>query len=814
MASFKCKMCGGDLHPIEAESLCECEFCGSTQTVPAMDDEKKTTLFNRANRLRMNAEFDKAAAVYSAIAAEFPEEAEAYWGLCLCKYGIEYVDDPATGKKIPTCHRTLTQSIMDDPDFDQACENADSIARRVYREEAKCIDQLQQDILRIVSSEESYDAFICYKENDENGDRTEDSALAEEIYEALTDKGLKVFFARITLEDKLGQQYEPYIYAALHSSKVMLVIGTQYDYFDAVWVKNEWARFLDMMGTDRKKKLIPCYKGIDAYDMPREFKNLQAQDMGKIGWLQDLVRGVMKLIGPEESKLNSQPIAQETTDPAIGNYLTRAHLFLEQKEQEQAQEYYNKALDKDPHNVNAYIGLLLSEYYFTREEQITAIPFGFPDNKNYKTALRFADEDTKDKLNRYVSIREQNMKAFGPFFWYYDCAKMCSFLKQFGEDKWEDLVKEYVELIAAMFLAFVENDNKPTKTEKIYQKMHYINPDKYVWDEGSDYNVELKDQNVTAAVHFIGILMGYCAETRHEIHIDLGITEPILTGDYDLHPKLEILGQVIDVPYPVFKTLCFSRYTDAYKGMSPEDVIVWGEYLERIAETAGVHELFCLLGTIYYVYGVCAGEDSYKEKAYTFAKKTMDSATSPENLAKCERIFMGISDYKDSQELAQDCHSRQDQMEKARFLNDVDIKIDAARTEKELDEIKKQMDSLFSGTDIDVSNYYERIEQMRLTIREEIRKAEDKRRQEEIRKAEEERERERKAKAEEERKIRELSELKATLPGLEQQLAAKKNEINNLTGFFSKNKRAQAEQDARNLVIRIQEVKDKIKKLT
>ena len=248
MASFKCKMCGGDLHPIEEESLCECEFCGSVQTVPTMDDEKKTNLFNRANRLRMNAEFDKAATVYSSIAAEFPEEAEAYWGLCLCKYGIEYVDDPVTSKKIPTCHRTLTQSIMDDPDFDQACENADAIARRAYREEAKSIDQLQQDILKIVSSEEPYDAFICYKENDENGNRTEDSVLAGEIYEALTNKGLKVFFARITLEDKLGQQYEPYIYAALYSSKVMLVVGTQYDYFDAVWVKNEWARFLDMMG--------------------------------------------------------------------------------------------------------------------------------------------------------------------------------------------------------------------------------------------------------------------------------------------------------------------------------------------------------------------------------------------------------------------------------------------------------------------------------------------------------------------------------------------------------------------------------------
>ena len=146
MNSFKCKMCGGDLIITEGSNTCECEFCGTKQTVPSADSEKKVNLFNRANRLRMNAEFDKAATVYESIAAEFPEEAEAYWGLCLCSYGIEYVDDPVTGEKKPTCHRTLPTSIMEDSNFDQACEYADPIARRVYREEAKAIDQIQKDI--------------------------------------------------------------------------------------------------------------------------------------------------------------------------------------------------------------------------------------------------------------------------------------------------------------------------------------------------------------------------------------------------------------------------------------------------------------------------------------------------------------------------------------------------------------------------------------------------------------------------------------------------------------------------------------------
>ena len=54
MAILKCKMCGGDLNITADEKIIECEYCGSTQTIPDGSDEKKTNLFNRANRLRMD----------------------------------------------------------------------------------------------------------------------------------------------------------------------------------------------------------------------------------------------------------------------------------------------------------------------------------------------------------------------------------------------------------------------------------------------------------------------------------------------------------------------------------------------------------------------------------------------------------------------------------------------------------------------------------------------------------------------------------------------------------------------------------------
>ena len=396
MAVLKCKMCGGELAVADNSNICVCDYCGTKQTVPSARDEILSNLFNSANNLRLRSEFDKAQELYEKIVAENPNEAEAYWGIVLCKYGIEYVEDPATKTRIPTCHRTQLQSILADGDYKSAITNADVEQKAIYEEEAGRIDEIQKDILKIVHNEKPFDVFICYKETDDSGKRTVDSSIANDIYHQLTQEGFKVFYAAITLEDKLGQEYEPYIFAALNSAKTMLVLGTKPEYFTAVWVRNEWSRFMKLMQNDRSKLLIPCYRDMDAYDLPEEFAHLQAQDMGKIGFINDVVRGIKK-ITPTENVTKTADTVKKSEDN-IEPLLKRAFIFLEDRDWKSADEYCEKVLDHDPENPSAYLGKMMAELKVKNLEELKKSK-KIKQNSNYNKVIRF------DKNNEYSFLK-------------------------------------------------------------------------------------------------------------------------------------------------------------------------------------------------------------------------------------------------------------------------------------------------------------------------------------------------------------------------------------------------------------------------
>ena len=401
MALLQCKMCGGNLVLSDKGSVTTCDSCGLQQTLPSAGDEKRLNLYEQANNYRRNKAFDLAASTYSAIVAEWPEEAEAYWGLVLCKYGIEYVTDPKSGKPVPTCNRSSYDSVLENENLEKACKFADFYTRRKYMDDAEQLENIRQGIVAVSAKEDPYDIFICYKETDEFGNRTEDSLLAQNLYQALTDANYRVFFSRVTLKGQLGAAFEPRIFAALHSAKVMLVVTTKREHLEATWVKNEWSRYLALMDQDRSKHLYPCYKGIKPEELGETFKSLQGQDLGQIGAEQDVLLCIEKVL-PRKKKTEEQPkqVVIRQDGASFESLLDRGQMALEDGDWNEADKFFEKVLNGDSKNAPAYLGKFLAREKATSLERLVQNRIR---NNDYVACQRPTIATDREAVERIIS---------------------------------------------------------------------------------------------------------------------------------------------------------------------------------------------------------------------------------------------------------------------------------------------------------------------------------------------------------------------------------------------------------------------------
>lgn len=410
MGALKCKMCGSNLEIEDSITVCKCEKCGTSQTVPDIEDDKELKLFERAGRLRFNCDFDKAAGIYNTITDSYPEEAEGYWGLILCKYGIEYADD-ASGKKVPVCHRISYDSVMDDEDFELVMENSDSESRAIFREEAKIIEENRKEYIQISESEQPYDIYISYRAKDDNGDKTAVSEIAEHLYNKLTSAGYRVFLSEVALKGKKRSDCEPYIYSALNSANVMLALGTSYDDYNDVWVKNEWNRYLEIAVKNKNKCLIPCYKDVDEYDVPKEFAGLNVCQLGNDDTFNNIIAEIANVVKPESV---NQPAPQ--TEPAeeieleeieiiepvdINKLLDEGFAAIADKNWKEANKLFFQVLDEEPDNSKAYWGQLLVQQECTNAREMADNLYlqviGNTSDNTYELEIRDRRQEIKDK---------------------------------------------------------------------------------------------------------------------------------------------------------------------------------------------------------------------------------------------------------------------------------------------------------------------------------------------------------------------------------------------------------------------------------
>lgn len=140
--------------------------------------------------------------------------------------------------------------------------------------------------------------------------------------------------------------------------------------------------------------------------------------MSKLGFMQDLIRGIKKLTGADEKK--AEPVTHTETTSSAGSaantwsfaadaLVKRAFLFLEDGEFERADELCEQALNQDPENTMAYVGKVLVRRKLHKIEELSEEAEPLTQDSDFQKALRFADTGLKRELEQYVCNQAKSL---------------------------------------------------------------------------------------------------------------------------------------------------------------------------------------------------------------------------------------------------------------------------------------------------------------------------------------------------------------------------------------------------------------------
>ena len=445
MSENTCNVCGANL--IYKDGRWVCPACGAYKE-EEISNEEVTLLYNASQKLRL-ASFDDAEELYADIVKKYPKNSEAHWGLVLSRYGIKYEDD-YDGRKLPTCYAATMESFLSDKEYLAALSCApDAKVRAYYEEQGKIIEKNRIEWYEKASKEPAYDVFLCFKDSDKenNIERTDDSIEVANLYTYLSGKGYRVFFSRETLRDKVAEKYEPYIYNALNTASVMIVYGSKPEYFESVWMKNEWTRFLKRMreGLKVDGSLIVAYDGMNPAELPKVFAGRQCLDARKktfYGDLETLIARVIAIakrpkaaverieikgaVGRKKTSVGTQiktiqaggavgkkaPIAVNTgvATREIGQYevpeLTpdeetktkTVFRFLSAGLFDNAQKVVEEILEKNHYNSRALLAKLLIHYEAKNETELAGKLSAVDDFEEIRTVIAYNDKSIGEKI--------------------------------------------------------------------------------------------------------------------------------------------------------------------------------------------------------------------------------------------------------------------------------------------------------------------------------------------------------------------------------------------------------------------------------
>ncbi len=444
---FLCKTCNAslDVSTVVGGTI-KCPYCKNVYAVPKNETSAEVVELLRIGEHELdNGEFDRAYSAYEKAAKADPGEPGGYFGMALATFKIRYIKDEVNNIRQPICYEIVDKSFSSDKNYLTALKLATREQRSVFERDARDIDYIRTEFLRLKDTGLDYDCFICTKVSDVSGGYTTDSMHAMRIYNHLKSRGYAPFYSEEEIRGREGVAYEALILYALYMSECMLVICSDESYLRTPWVKNEYMRFIAMINdTDNKDcdSITIVFEGKPIEKLPSENAKIQGIDLKKpdaYTRIEDFVERhtpeakkrraelaaarereaeeIRKTIEEQkraqlelEKRLKSitQPVTSAGAVVNVENLLIRARQELEDENMNGARSYFNKALDIEPENAEAWFGLFTAAWNRKNTDELLAA-FKLSDKKDIlsdrflKNAERYATGETKRRVDDFKS---------------------------------------------------------------------------------------------------------------------------------------------------------------------------------------------------------------------------------------------------------------------------------------------------------------------------------------------------------------------------------------------------------------------------
>ncbi len=284
-----CNIC---LRPVTIQdhsASMKCPHCQHLQGLPRLRNESKVRLLDYAAHHRSERRFKEALSAYQKALSYDPEDPEVYWLMALCQYGIVYEEvDGCYEMRMYSC---LEKSIYMSSYYKAAIKFSHPQQRSLYFNAAKDIDELFRTTHEAAKLELQYDVFVSCRGLSQTTGNTQDLMLASQLISLLKSEGIRVYAPAVEKDPRPLYEQQPAVMAALHSARILLLVGSKTRSFTSPTVRNDALRYLALM-KDGKKRAIAAYRDMTRYDLPEEFAHLEAVDLSESGASTKLVQTI------------------------------------------------------------------------------------------------------------------------------------------------------------------------------------------------------------------------------------------------------------------------------------------------------------------------------------------------------------------------------------------------------------------------------------------------------------------------------------------------------------------------------------------